>query len=100
MNKRITRATVIKDGAGKVLKIKVAVRSQTISKSYEIKRGDHFMLDSPDDRFKGLRNRMITVEGFKKIPSGYCIRAFHIEAQKEILIRIDELKSIFKKSSQ
>ncbi len=39
-------------------------------------------------------------DGAEDIPSGYCVRVFHIEARKELIVGIKELKNIFKKSSQ
>ncbi|MFC6464944.1 hypothetical protein ACFP65_08180 [Marinilactibacillus sp. GCM10026970] len=100
MRQTITTATIIRDENDKISSIKVFVKGEKTDKSYEIKIGGQFMLESPHERFEGLRHRMVRVEGFEEIPSGYCIRVFHIEAQKELTVGLEELKSIFKWSSQ
>ncbi|WP_225744494.1 hypothetical protein [Marinilactibacillus sp. Marseille-P9653] len=100
MSQTVTTATIIRDKADKISSIKVFVTGENINKQYEIKIGGQFMLESPHERFEGLRYRMVRVEGFEEIPAGYCIRVFHIEAQKELTVGLEELKSIFKWSSQ
>ncbi|MFC6464995.1 hypothetical protein ACFP65_08435 [Marinilactibacillus sp. GCM10026970] len=100
MEQIVTRATIIRDKNDKVSSIKVFVSGEGVDKQYEIKIGGQFILESPHERFEGLRHRMVRVEGFEEIPSGYCVRVFQIEAQEEITVGIEELKNIFKKSSQ
>ncbi|WP_208560629.1 hypothetical protein [Marinilactibacillus kalidii] len=100
MVQTVTNARIIKDGADNVSSIKVSVIGEYDSKQYEIKRGDQFMLESPQERFKDLKHRMVRVEDFEEIPAGYCIKVFHIEVEKELNVGVEELKSIFKKSSQ